>query len=239
MNLATWWKSDPLPILEPLPGFRVTTVDDATLSRLNSLPLSEVRARRADGHRPYIAVLHGSPVGYGWAATRQASIGELALSFSLPDGDRYLWDFRTFAAWQGLGIYPRLLQGIIRAERDAAERFWILHAPENLPSGAGMRKAGFRAVSALAFDPAGKAALGADAAGARVEEARRLLGIPLAPSALSPCWRCVHEEGACRCQRAGTDGADTCCCAVKPRAGKAKEAARMAAAQRRIYAPAG
>jgi GNAT superfamily N-acetyltransferase len=88
-------------------------------------------------------------VTYGWVATREASIGELNLVFPITADSRYLWDFATLPDWQGKGLYPRLLQAIVQAER--AERFWIIHAPENLPSGAGIHKAGFQAVGQLSF----------------------------------------------------------------------------------------
>jgi GNAT superfamily N-acetyltransferase len=73
----------------------------------------------------------------GWAATREAPIGELNLVFPIAADSRYLWEFATLPEWQGRGLYPRLLQAIVQAER--AERFWIIHAPENLPSGARWR----------------------------------------------------------------------------------------------------
>jgi hypothetical protein len=44
--------------------------------------------------------------------------------------------------WQGYGIYPRLLQHILMQQSSTVERIWIIHAPENSPSGAGMTKAG-------------------------------------------------------------------------------------------------
>jgi hypothetical protein len=47
---------------------------------------------------------------------------------------------------QGGGLYPRLLQAIVQTER-----CWIIHAQENLPSGAGMQKAGFQAVEQISF----------------------------------------------------------------------------------------
>jgi hypothetical protein len=99
MALATWWRSDPLPSLPVVPGFHaVMSDDDVMLARLNRIPLAEVRARRHDGHRPYIGRLHDMPVAYGWVATRSASIGELNLTITLSQRDRYLWDFATLPA---------------------------------------------------------------------------------------------------------------------------------------------
>ena len=167
---------------------------------------AEMRRRLADGHRAYVAWRGGEPAAWGWVATRAARIGELDAEFSLPPGERYLWNFVTLAAHRGQGVYPRLLDAIVRAESREAERFWIAHAPENHASGAGIRKAGFVALAELSFDAAGTAALhGLVPGGGRV--AARVLGIPEAHVALAPCWRCVRAgrgamacpEGACRC----------------------------------------
>src|SRR5689334_9993941 len=131
MALATWWRSDPLPSIAVLPDFHVAIAgDDAMLAELNRIPIDEARARRRHGHRPYVAHLHGMPVAYGWVATCTASIGELNVTLALPPTDRYLWDFATLPAWQGRGLYPRLLQAILQQEALTVERFWIIYAPE-------------------------------------------------------------------------------------------------------------
>ncbi|HWQ13114.1 MAG TPA: GNAT family N-acetyltransferase [Roseiflexaceae bacterium] len=222
MALATWWISDPLPGLRPLAGFTAALAeDDAALARLNRIPLEEVRARRAAGHRPYVGALDGVPVTYGWVATREASIGELGLSFRLPEGERYLWDFATLPEWQGRGLYPRLLQAILAAEVCEARRFWIIHAPENLPSGAGMGKAGLEPVGALSFDAMGGVALRPTSARERAAAGARLLGVPLIEEALAPCWHCgrpAAEDGAgAACWPPAPQQASSCTCAVQPR----------------------
>ncbi len=208
MALATWWASDRLMDLTPLANFHVRlAADDAQLATINHISGAEVAQRRRDGHLPYVGYMDETAVTYGWVATREASIGELNLAFPIAASSRYLWDFATLPEWQGKGLYPRLLQGIVQAER--AERFWILHAPENLPSGAGMQKAGFQPVGQLSFlrdnslglIPVGnpeRARIGAD-----------LLGVALIEDGLSPCWRCVHQI-ACTCQL----DPENCSCAV-------------------------
>ena len=208
MALATWWASDPLLDLTPLANFQVRqAADDAQLANINQISVAEVAQRRHAGHLPYVGYMDEIAVTYGWVATRQASIGELNLVFSIAAKSRYLWDFATLPAWQGRGLYPRLLQGIVQTER--ADRFWILHAPENLPSGAGMQKAGFQAVGQLSFQhdqslgliPLGnpeRARIGAD-----------MLGVALIEHGLSPCWRCV-DQVVCTCH---LDPA-SCSCAV-------------------------
>jgi GNAT superfamily N-acetyltransferase len=142
MALATWWTSDPLMDLIPLSNFQVRlAADDVRLATITQLTVADVEQRRRAGHQPYVGYIDGTAATYGWVATREASIGELNLVFPIGADSRYLWDFATLPDWQGRGLYPRLLQAIVQAER--AERFWIIHAPENLPSGAGMQKAGF------------------------------------------------------------------------------------------------
>ncbi|MEZ4671309.1 MAG: GNAT family N-acetyltransferase [Anaerolineae bacterium] len=211
MALATWWASDPLLDLTPLSDFHVVlAADDAQLAILNHITIAEVEQRRNAGHIPYVGYMDGIPVTYGWVATREASIGELNLAFPIEADSRYLWDFATLPDWQGQGLYPRLLQAIVQAER--AERFWIIHAPENRPSGAGMQKAGFQAVGQLSFQRDNSLGL---IPFDRLERARigaALLGVPLIEDGLSPCWRCV-DQVVCTCQR----DPESCSCAVEIR----------------------
>jgi len=220
MALATWWRSDSLPPLLVVPGFRAAICDDdALMAELNRIPIEDVRARRQNGHRPYVAYLHGTPVAYGWAATREASIGELNLIITLPDSDRYLWDFATLPAWQGRGLYPRLLQAILQQEAQEAERFWIIYAPENLPSGAGMRKAGFTPAAELSFDADRQVRLAPLGAYERARAAAELLGVPLIDDPLAPCWCCQNDKTASATGEAcwpssGTEPA-ACTCAIE------------------------
>jgi hypothetical protein len=201
--------------------------DDVMLARLNRIPLAEVHARRHAGHRPYVGRVQGMPVAYGWVATRSASIGELNLTITLSQRDRYLWDFATLPAWQGRGLYPRLLQAILRQEVEA-ERFWIIYAPENLPSGAGMRKAGLVAATELSFDADRQVRLAALSTLERARTAAELLGVPLVEQQLAPCWCCQSEQtkdatGAA-CWPLAESAAATCTCAIA-----AKPSAHLAA----------
>ena len=155
-----------------------------------------------------------------------ASIGELEMAFAVPERDRYLWDFATLPAFRGRGIYPRLLQEILAREGSGAERFWIIHAPENTPSSSGIAKAGFTAVSELSFLPG--ASVGAVIM-ERPERARfgaALLGVETYEAVqsgrvVSPCWRCVIEQHAigensapCWPSEGGT--AHACACIAAP-----------------------
>ncbi|MBX3002203.1 MAG: hypothetical protein KF893_27005 [Caldilineaceae bacterium] len=220
MALATWWTNDPQPQLSPLPGLQVAVpTDEHQIAQINRISLADVRARLTAGHRPYFAFLWGEAVSYGWTATRAASIGELDLSFTLPPTDRYLWDFATLPQWQGRGLYPRLLQGILAAED--AQRFWIIHAPENLPSGAGLNKAGFEPVGMLSFRVDGSVGLAAVGAPERTQAGADLLGVPLIDSILAPCWHCgstVEQRAAdvdlSRCWPPLRPNAVVCTCAI-------------------------
>lgn len=211
MALATWWAADSWLDLTPLMDFHVRlATDDAQLATLNQLSVAEVAQRRHAGHLPYVGYMAETAVTYGWVATRQATIGELNLAFPIAADSRYLWDFATLAEWQGRGLYPRLLQGIVQAER--AERFWILHAPENLPSGVGMQKAGFQAVGQLSFQHDNTLGLIPFGNPERARRGADLLGVALIEDGLSPCWRCVNQV-ACTCQV----DPESCSCAVAVR----------------------
>lgn len=198
MALAAWWRGDALPNLSPIAGMTVRSADDETIAAINRLSHREIRRRRNTGSTPYVAEINGQPSAYGWAAALSASIGELGIEVELTPGSRYLWDFATLPEWQGRGIYPRLLQAIIRLE--AAERYWILYAPENLPSGAGIAKAGFTTVGLLSFQRNGAVGLVSNSASGRARSGAALFGIPLlADDSLRRCWRCASDP-ACNCQ---------------------------------------
>jgi hypothetical protein len=103
-------------------------------------------------------------------------------------------------------VYPRLVDAIVRAESREAEQFWIAYAPENHASASGIRKAGFTALAELSFDDAGRPALRSVVPGA-ARIVSRLIGLPEATAALTPCWRCVRAgrgtmycaPGECQC----------------------------------------
>lgn len=215
MALATWWRGDTLPALSLLPGFRVeASRDEHLIAQINQLAQHEVRRRIHTGHQPYLAYLQQTPVGYGWMATQDASIGELGLHFALPATERYLWDFATLPEWQGYGIYPRLLQGILTQQAPTVERVWIIHAPENSPSGAGMTKAGLLPIGQLSFRSDGGVGLAPLESPERAQAGAALLGIPLIERVLAPCWRCGGATHA----HSTVVGADTCWPPLRPTA---------------------
>src|SRR5215207_3842860 len=192
MPFAARYRDDPLPPIESLVGLVIRREEDAAvMAALQKRQPNEIARRFDDGHRAYVAVRDGELAAWGWVATRRAEIGELGSTFTIPAGERYLWNFVTLEAHRGLGIYPRLLDAIVRTESREAERFWIAYAPENHSSGAGIRKAGFVSLAELSFDAAGRAALRSIVPGA-ARVASRVLGLPEAREALAPCWRCVR-----------------------------------------------
>ena len=211
MVLATWWYEDGPSALELPTGLTIESpFDDEPVILLTGLSHDEVSRRRADGHRPYVARVDGAPAAYGWVGTRSCSIGELDLNFDLPAGNRYLWDFATLPAFQGRGVYPYMLAEIVRRECPPAVRLWIIHAPENLPSGVGIARAGFIPVAELSFTEDGRPALRGGDDMRRTNAAAELLGLPVVASGLDDCWAC---GGSCNAH-AGEDG--HCDCAIVP-----------------------
>jgi hypothetical protein len=116
----------------------------ALMAQLAELEESEVVRRLEDGHQVFLLRVAGQPAAYGWSATGPAHIGGLALHLRVPPGERYLWDFVTLPRFRGRGLYPLLLQEILRRQQAEASWFWIGHDPDNEASRRGILKAGFR-----------------------------------------------------------------------------------------------
>ena len=195
MPIAIRDRHMPRPSLAPLAGMEVRQETRAhVMASLQKKDEVEMTRRFADGHRAYVALREGEPAAWGWVATQTARIGELESTFSVPAGERYLWNFVTGPAHRGQGIYPRLLDAITTTEQSDAERFWVAYAPENHASGAGIRKAGFTDVAALSFDSHGRPAV-ADIVDGGAKLAAQFLGIPVGEELLAQCWRCVKHAG--------------------------------------------
>ena len=207
MPFAARHHTDPVPTLTPIAGLEVRREQCATaMAALQQRAEDDMQRRLDAGHRAYVAYLNGEPAAFGWVATRSAEIGELRSTFAIPSGERYLWNFVTLAPYRGLGIYPRLVEAIVRAELREAERFWIAYAPENHASGSGVRKAGFTDLAEMSFDAEGRPALRSIVAGG-AGVVSRLIGLPETQDVLTPCWRCVRAgrgvmycaPGECQC----------------------------------------
>ena len=82
------------------------------------------------------------------------------------------------------------MQAIVADAPTEVQRLWIIHAPENLPSGAGMHKAGFEPVGQLSFRAAGGVGLAPLGAVERAQVGAALLGVPINDTVLAPCWTC-------------------------------------------------
>lgn len=141
--------------------------------------MDEVVRRRRSGHQAYVARLNAAPVAYGWSATREATFGPQRTTFSIPDGNQYLWAFVTLPTWRGRGLYPRLLQAIIAEERREAGRFWILHRWDNAASARGIEKAGFQAVAQIQALPDAGFGLVPLSISERARAGAALLGLPI------------------------------------------------------------
>ncbi len=117
------------------PGTGTADAEYVTLGYLALAHLHQARGEHAKARETLatfteLAFIADEPVGYGWMAQQEAEIGELGLHITLPLTERYLWDFATLPAWQGYGLYPRLLQNFLRQQLLPVERVWIIYAPE-------------------------------------------------------------------------------------------------------------
>jgi hypothetical protein len=159
------------------------------LSRMADTSVEDVRARLANDHLAFVAYINDTPASFGWMARGKAFIGELNHELILPIGNRYLWNFRTMEAFRGLGIYPALLQYIMKYENGKADRFWIIHAPENKASLRGIQKAGFKYVGRL-YSKEDNACI--EATDLSVESRAMLEEMDIQVSAEEPasCWNC-------------------------------------------------
>lgn len=179
--LWAWWRGDPLPTLPPLLDFAIAETRDAVLlAQLMETTAEKVEALLHKGDNPYIARLGTVPVAYGWSATGRTGLGNGRATFEVPTNNRYLESFFTLPAWRGLGIYPRLLQAILRNESHENSRFWIIHQSQNDASEHGISKAGFQLVSNVHFSDNDTLCLVCNQEEReRAEAGAALLGLPL------------------------------------------------------------
>ena len=114
-----------------------------------------VRQRFSAGKHCYAARIENEIATYGWVTFDQENIGELGLNFHLAPGDAYIWDCATLPAYRGQRLYAALLAYIVRALHEMGlRRAWIGADAANLPSQAGMVRAGFRPVVDMVLSPA-------------------------------------------------------------------------------------
>ncbi|HRQ38657.1 MAG TPA: GNAT family N-acetyltransferase [Chloroflexota bacterium] len=148
----TWWRGDELPLLPRLPDFRCERIADVPLlSKLHNLEPAKIEARLNDANTAYVAYIEDQPVGYGWSGANSVGVGSMFWPITSPD--RGLWDFFTLEDARGRGVYPQLLQAILRSEQYEAEKFWIGHRVDNYASKRGIEKAGFQQVNFVVATP--------------------------------------------------------------------------------------
>ncbi len=176
----TWWRGDPLPALPLMPDLILEpAADEPLLASVTGLTPDELESRIRQGHQAWLASIDGESVGYGWAATTNADIGELGITLHLPPGNRYLWNFVTLSPWRGRGIYPQLLQAMIAGD-PGVERFWIGHDLDNDASARGIIRAGFRSTGTLYRRPDGQFVMLAEGPVDRATAGAALLDVPVA-----------------------------------------------------------
>ncbi len=177
--LWSWCRGDALPVCERVSGLTVEESKDALLlSHLMGIPEAALREQLWLGHRAYLARLGTLPVAVGWSATGDVAVLGGRVTLHVPPHHRYLYGFVTHPDWRGRGIYPHLLQAILRIEEQ--EYFWIIHLLENTSSQRGIHKAGFRVAGRFFFFSTGGLGLVPPPGDSeRAQVAAHLLGLPL------------------------------------------------------------
>lgn len=209
MSLYTFSKTDKLIAVSIPAGLKMeVSTDIRLLSILGNSSPEEVTRRLANDNLAFVAYMHGQPAAFGWMARDHAGIGELNHELILPAGNRYLWNFRTMEAYRGLGIYPALLQYILQNAPGEANRFWIIHAPENNASLKGIKKAGFSYVGKLYLDEDSRAAIEYNETALAFQEELEYMDITLSSQTASSCWNCSSpylkkRRPECCCSTAG------------------------------------
>jgi ribosomal protein S18 acetylase RimI-like enzyme len=177
--LWSWWRGDALPICSVVSGLTVEESKHVELlSQLMGVPEAALSEQLWLGHRAYLARLRTLPVAVGWSATGEVALLGGRVTLHVPPHHRYLYGFVTHPNWRGRGIYPHLLQAILRIEEQ--EYFWIIHLLENTSSQRGIHKAGFRVAGRFSFFSTGGLGLVPPPGDSeRAQVAAHLLGLPL------------------------------------------------------------
>ncbi|MEZ4671342.1 MAG: hypothetical protein R3E39_25855 [Anaerolineae bacterium] len=85
------------------------------LADLHDLQPAKIEARLSDAITAYVAYIEDEPFGYDWSGANSVGVGDIFWPITPPD--HALWDFRTLEVARGRGIYPHLLQSILRLEQ--------------------------------------------------------------------------------------------------------------------------
>ena len=211
MSLYTFSHSDKLSPVKIPAGLKMELSNDIRLlSIIGNTTMEEVTKRLANDNLAFVAYVNNQPAAFGWMARYKAKIGELNHEFILPQGNRYLWNFRTLEAYRGLGIYPALLHYILQYGDFEANRFWIIHAPENNASLKGIQKAGFEYVGKLYLDEDNNAAIEYNDTALNFQEELEYMGITFAAQIANSCWNCSSpylkkRKPECCCSTVGNE----------------------------------
>jgi hypothetical protein len=198
--------TESLPALKANYHLVMCESDDINLlATLNKISKDEVMRRLANDNHAYIAFYKSQPAAFGWSASGKAFIGELNHELVLPLGYKYLWNFRTIENFRGLGIYPQLLQHIVRSQRHTTLCFWILHSPENTASRKGILKAGFQFIGEVSVKNLDQVIAGNYTA--EYVDDLKALGFMPSVDAPATCWTCSspylnHKRTECCCASA-------------------------------------
>jgi len=211
MSLYTFSHADKLTSVKLPAGIRMeASTDISMLSILCNIKVEDVTKRLANDNTAFVAYINNLPAAFGWMARDNAKIGELNHEFILPEGNRYLWNFRTIEAYKGLGIYPALLQYILQNGDSDASRFWIIHAPENNASLRGILKAGFDYVGKLYIDENETPTIESNDTALALWEQLEYMDITLSSQPAASCWNCSSpylkkRNLECCCSTAGNE----------------------------------
>jgi hypothetical protein len=207
MSLYTVSNIESLPVLDLPKGLTIQeSFDTELLASMADISEAEVLNRLENDHSAFVAYIENTPAAFGWMAKGKAKIGELNHEITLPACKRYLWNFRTMEQYRGLGIYPALLQYIIKSERETAKRFWIIHAPENHSSRSGIMKAGFKYVGKLVLSSENMVVIDTNLASVKHQRSLEQMNISLSEAEQASCWNCNSPYLKKR--------REDCCCAA-------------------------
>lgn len=204
MALFTFWRGDYYTTPKENNNLlirREFNVD--TLVSLMNIDEQKIQNRFDEGNEAWVVRLDGTPVSFGWVGRNSVLIGELSKVINIPEGNAYLWNFRTLESYRGKGYYVQLLRTILETEERISERIWIISAPENQSSFNGIVKAGFLPVGDIMFDYKDDVVLRASSLNERTQAGADLIQIPISTTSVRPCWRCaskaMKKEASCDC----------------------------------------
>ncbi|MBI2877905.1 MAG: GNAT family N-acetyltransferase [Candidatus Tectomicrobia bacterium] len=96
------------------------------------------------GDAACVAYWEGKIIAYCWVAFKEAEIGEIERTLLLREGECYLYDAYTLKEFRGRGLYPAILDYILRDVKGKGLcRALICALKSNRPSHLGIRRVGF------------------------------------------------------------------------------------------------